>query len=120
MSSVRTTQTATNELFQAVSKFSSEIPLIVIATKKDELFATKWQEARGKYKNAPDLMATCDKYADDEVMLRLSVIEDEMEQVRHGRLDACVAVSKGKNSLSYVPCFPLLRYIGVPCLLTMP
>ena len=101
MSSSRPKQTGTDALFDAVSKFASEVPIIVIATKKDEFFGTKFQEARKKCQGPLD-WDWCDSFATDAVRERTNLIEGELKELNHGHLDACVAVAQGKSSHSSI------------------
>lgn len=101
MNSVRTKQTATEELFRAVSKYATDIPILVVATKQDDFEGSKSWEGRRLFGehfqgDAAGLLKKCDEYAADEVRNRMQLIETEMQEVEGGRFDACVGVAKGE------------------------
>lgn len=101
MSSARTKQTATEGIFTAVSKYASNIPIIVVATKSDEFSASKFQEAWRLYapsvRNRDELFDRCDVFAADKVSERLKLMESEIQEVDGGRFDGCVALAKGSK-----------------------
>lgn len=75
-----------------------DIPVVVIATKKDEFEGIKERELRMSYKNEGK-QATLDQmdaYADNQLQIRLEKLEEEIAAIECGRFDLCVAVSKGK------------------------
>jgi GTPase SAR1 family protein len=97
INSARTLQTATEKLFQAVSKYASDVPIIVVATKKDDLYEISFG-ARRKARKKEGLKfdeEDCEQYAEEKVQERIETIRNEMLSVPDGRLDACVAVSHG-------------------------
>ena len=100
MSSVRTKQTATEELFKAVSKYATDIPIIVVATKQDEFRNNQTGAAVELFQDefpgdSAGLLERSKEYAADEVKNRMLLIEKEMQEVEGGRFDACVGVAKG-------------------------
>lgn len=112
MNSTRTRQTATRDVFKAVSTYATDIPVIVVVTKSDEFAASQFSEARTNpdpsITDAAQLIEFCDAYAANQVQRRIELIGSEMEEVEGGHFDACVGVSKGKNttltgSLSSIP-----------------
>ena len=98
MNSARTKQTATQELFKAVSRYANDIPIIVVATKKDQFLAIEFAKARSllrDYCPPESLLSACDQMAATEVDNRLKLIETEMHEVAEGRFDASVCVAQG-------------------------
>ena len=98
MSSDRTQQTATEQLFQAVSQHAAEVPIIVVATKMDQFRGIKREEARESYEgDIPDLLEfdkKCKAHVVEQIRERMELIEKEMRQVEGGRFDACVDVAR--------------------------
>ncbi|KZF26032.1 hypothetical protein L228DRAFT_3439 [Xylona heveae TC161] len=96
MPSPRTKQNATLELFKAVSEYAQEVPIIVVVTKMDEFFGAKFYERRTLLtrNRQPVVMEDCDRYAEDQVRERVTLIRAEMLAVHNGRLDACVPISR--------------------------
>ncbi|KAL8881229.1 MAG: hypothetical protein Q9192_007845 [Flavoplaca navasiana] len=99
MSSDRTTQTATESLFKAVSEHTAEVPIIIIATKMDNFRGIKREEAREIYgptthEASPEERVELDKrymeHAQDEIFKRMELIESEMRSLDGGRLDASI------------------------------
>lgn len=108
MSSVRTTQTATESLFKAVSEHTAEVPVIVIATKMDNFRGIQRETAREKYEPttyeaSPQERVELDNkysaYAQTEIVKRLGLIETEMASLDEGRFDACVAVARSASDI---------------------
>ena len=99
MSSDRTQQTATVNLFKAVSSYAAEVPLIIVATKKDHFEGIQRIEAEQKFKPSIDdelqLFRKCKEYAAGQTLERLDLIKEEMRSVDKGHFDACVSVAKG-------------------------
>ena len=102
MNSPRTLQTATEKLFQAVSKYASEVPIVVVATKKDDFLDIEFGAYRKALKKKGELFdeEACERHAEEKLQERIEMIRTEMETVEGGRLDACLAVSHGKCALS--------------------
>ena len=100
MSSDRTQQTATGTFFKVVSAHASEVPIIVVATKRDRLKAIAYSEAREQYDEEitplDQIDQECNKKATEKVKDRLDEIEAEMQEVEDGHFDACVSVAKSK------------------------
>lgn len=103
MNSNRTKQTATCELFKAVSTYATDIPVIVVATKSDEFYAIQHQMARTllhkEINDIAQLTQFCDECAAVEIRNRIKLIESEMKEIEGGRFDACVDVCKGKKTV---------------------
>ena len=106
MSSDRTTQTATESLFKAVSEHTAEVPIIIIATKMDNFRGIKREEAREiheptTHESSPKERVELDKrymeYAQDEIIKRMELIEREMRSLDGGRFDACVAIARSAS-----------------------
>ena len=109
MSTVRTTQTATESLFKAVSEHTAEVPVIVIATKMDNFRGIQREAARELYEPtaheaSPEERVKLDKqyteYAQKEIVKRMVLIETEMGSLDEGRFDACVAVARSVSRQS--------------------
>lgn len=83
-----------------MSKYASDVPIIVVATKKDDLYEIEFG-ARRKARKKEGLKfdeEDCEQYAEQKVQERIETIQNEMQSVPDGRLDACVAVSHGQYS----------------------
>lgn len=100
LNSARTLQTATEKLFQAVSTYANDVPIVIVATKKDDLLDIEFNAKRKDLKRGkqPYDEELCDEYADQKLSERLEEVKHEMLSVAGGRLDAIVAVSQGKLS----------------------
>ncbi|KAL8783816.1 MAG: hypothetical protein Q9213_004362 [Squamulea squamosa] len=103
MNSNRTTQTATESFLKVASEYTAEVPVIVIATKMDEFRGIQREAAREKfepttYEPSPEEMVELyrksTKYAQDEIIKRMDMIEKELGSLEVGRFDACVAVAR--------------------------
>ncbi|KAK5726643.1 hypothetical protein LTR15_002530 [Elasticomyces elasticus] len=96
INSPRTLQTATEKLFMAVSKFASDVPIVVVATKKDDFLEIQFGAHRKAMKKEGKRFDedACDKYAAERLVERIQKIEAEMQSVPGGRLNACVAISQ--------------------------
>lgn len=85
-----------------MSLYANEVPIVVVATKKDELlgieFTNHFREM--KRKKIPFDEEACEQYAEEQLQNRLEQIRTEMLSVPGGRLDAIEAVSQGMTSLS--------------------
>ena len=100
INSPRTLQTATEKLFKAVSEYASEVPIVVVATKKDDFLDIEfgaYRKALKKEGKKVDVEAG-EQYAEEKLRERIETIRSEMESVPGGRLDACLAVSQGKST----------------------
>lgn len=93
-------QTATEKLFQTVSKYAAEVPIVVVATKKDDLLDIEFSKRRKELKRLKEPFdeEDCDSYAEEQLNTRLEQIREEMLSVEGGRLDALVAVSQGTHN----------------------
>lgn len=91
-------QTATERLFQTVSKYASEVPIVIVATKKDDLLDIEFSKRRKELKRLKEPFdeEDCEGYAEEKLNTRLEQIREEMMSVEGGRLDALIAVSQGK------------------------
>ncbi|KAL9624232.1 MAG: hypothetical protein Q9160_001479 [Pyrenula sp. 1 TL-2023] len=104
MHSDRIKQEATRRLFKAASKYATNVPIIVVATKSDEFKHIKAGEGFDLYADsglkATEQFNKAREYAGDQIQNRLSEIESEMLKVEGGRFDGCVAVNQGdKDSI---------------------
>lgn len=98
-----TVQSATEKLFQAVSQYASEVPIVVVATKKDDLEDMEFSKRRKEQKRLkqPFDEEDCEQHAQEQLNARLEQIREEMMSVEGGRLDALVAVSQGTSNLEH-------------------
>lgn len=103
MDTARTQQTATEDLFKAVSEYTAEVPVIVIATKMDSFRGIQREQAREEhepttYEPSPEERVELDKkyteYALRQIQEHIDLIEKEMRNLDKGHFDACVAVAK--------------------------
>ena len=103
MSSDRTQQTATEDLFKAASIYASEIPVIVILTKMDNFRGIQREQAREEfepttYEPSPQERVDLDKkyteYASEQIEKRIDLVEKEMKSLDAGHVDACVAIAR--------------------------
>ncbi|KAI5366444.1 Putative GTP binding domain, P-loop containing nucleoside triphosphate hydrolase [Septoria linicola] len=105
INSARTLQTATEKLYQAVSTYAHEVPIVVVATKKDDLLDIEWMSKKKELKKMklPHDDDVCEAYAEEKLQERLDDIRHEMESVPGGRLDAIVAVSQeDEDSIAFL------------------
>lgn len=109
MSSVRTRQTATEDLFQAVSEHTAEVPVIVVARKMDHFRGIMREQAREYYepttyeaspKERVDLDKKYAEYASARIEERTDLIENELKSLDGGHLDGCVAVARSLSPSS--------------------
>ncbi|KAK0941013.1 hypothetical protein LTR29_007431 [Friedmanniomyces endolithicus] len=96
ISSARTLQTATEKLFKAVSEFAADVPIVIVATKKDDFLEVQFGAHRKAMKKDGLKFdeEACDTYAAEKLVERIERIKTEMQSVPGGRLDACVAISQ--------------------------
>lgn len=90
MNSPRVQQKAAVDFFTIISQ-NSEIPIVVVQTKKDEFWDLQFGKARKKFADS----AQMEEYADEELRKRMILIEEELSDIKDGRCDSVVAVSKG-------------------------
>ena len=90
-------QTATEKLFKAVSEFAADVPIVIVATKKDDFLEVQFGAHRKAMKKDGLKFdeEACDNYAAEKLVERIERIKTEMQSVPGGRLDACVAISQG-------------------------
>ena len=98
----RPKQAATGKLFEAVSKYAEDIPLVIVATKSDEFANQKAGEYRKRVKKDGGRVIDeeVDAHAEAEVQKRAELIGKEMLEIPGGRVDACVAVSAEDDQIS--------------------
>lgn len=92
----RPKQSSTLKLFHLVAKYVKEVPLVVVATKKDQLFNMAYGERRMSLRKQGLVLddEEIEAYAQKEVEEHVKLIEKEMhEEVPEGRMDACLAVA---------------------------
>ena len=90
MNSPRVQQKAAIDFFTVVSR-NSEIPIVAVQTNKDEFWDLQYGKARKFCVNE----AEREKHADEELRERMILIEQELSDIKDGRCDSVVAVSKG-------------------------
>lgn len=94
-------QKSASKLFPIISQYAGDIPVIIVATKKDEFEAVKEKEARMRLQKqgrpAWEVWEAIEQEAQKELRLRTQQIEREILSLEGGRFDACVAFSKGKK-----------------------
>ncbi|KAK4888693.1 hypothetical protein LTR27_012432 [Elasticomyces elasticus] len=100
INSPRTLQTATEKLFLAVSQFASDVPIVVVATKKDDFLEIQFGAHRKAMKKEGKFFdeEACDQYAVEQLAERIDKINGEMLSIPGGRLNACVAISQDDGS----------------------
>ncbi|TKA34380.1 hypothetical protein B0A54_15211 [Friedmanniomyces endolithicus] len=88
--------TATEKLFKAVSEFAADVPIVIVATKKDDFLEVQFGAHRKAMKKDGLKFdeEACDTYAAEKLVERIERIKTEMQSVPGGRLDACVAISQ--------------------------
>lgn len=109
MSIARTQQTATEDLFKAVSEHTAEVPVIVVATKLDHFRGIMREQARDlyeptTYEASPQERMVLDKkyakYASERIEERTDLIENELKSLDGGHFHGCVAVARSLSRLS--------------------
>ncbi|KAH0433899.1 hypothetical protein CcaCcLH18_05651 [Colletotrichum camelliae] len=101
----RPIQQSTEKLFLIIDKYAKDVPVVVIATKKDEFEAVKEHELRTKYKKQGKRATEeqMEYHAADQLDIRLQKLEEEISGLDGGRFDICVAVSKDDEaSIKYL------------------
>lgn len=88
-------QRATEDLFKAVTKYAHEVPIIVVATKKDEFLSMKIGECSMK-RSVSRSMEECIIDAKNQLEERINQIVGDISHVEKGRLNDWVAVSEGE------------------------
>ena len=85
----------------AVSQYAQEVPIVVVATKKDDFLDIEFGVHRKALKKEGKRFdeEACEKHAEERLKERIDTIRTEMESLPGGRLDACVAVSQGKTPM---------------------
>lgn len=113
MSSDRTLQTATVNLFKAVSSYAAKVPLNIVATKKDRFEGIQRIEAEQVFAQSIDdeleLLRKCKEYAAGQVLERLDLIKKEMRSIDKGHFDACVSIAGGMLVPTALSSLPSLR-----------
>lgn len=91
MNSPRNYQQAVVKFFTTVSQ-NPDIPIVIVLTKKDEF----WNQQYGsKAREGSTDVADLEAYADEKLRERITLIETELLDIKDGRCDSIVAVSKG-------------------------
>jgi hypothetical protein len=98
-------QKASGTFFEAVSKYAEDVPIIVIATMKKDFLGAKMLERRDQLRagGQPVTIEEMESYADNQLQVRLSQIEEEMLSMEGGRFDALVAVDKCECEYNAAP-----------------
>lgn len=104
INSPRILQSATEQLFKAASELAAEVPIIVVATKKDDFLDIEFGAYRKQLKKEGKRFdeEACEAYAEEKLQERIETIRNEMLSVPGGRLDACVAVSQGEEPFAFL------------------
>ena len=89
ISSTRTQQRATKDFFLALR--NTAVPIVVVGTKKNVYWNTKFGESYTKYSSMEDLKV----HVDTELEKRMWEIQQEVDSIKDGRYDAVISVSKG-------------------------
>jgi GTPase SAR1 family protein len=107
VNSSRTQQVAYRKLYKAVSQNAKDVPIVVVATKKDEFLGAKTMDARKLIeignKSVVEYLAALDNYAETEFRKRMELIERELLEIEGGRFDAIVSITKGEQTVSSDP-----------------
>ena len=76
------------------------MPIVVVATKKDDFLDIEFGSYRKQLKKEGKRFdeEACEQYAEERLQERIEMIRSEMESVPGGRLDACLAVSQGRQT----------------------
>lgn len=87
-------------MFQAISRFADEAPIVVVPTKKDEFLDISFQRRlRGLRSQGrrfdQQLEEECDQYAQAQLLERVKEMESELLGIPGGRFHACIPVSHG-------------------------
>ncbi|KAK1759979.1 hypothetical protein QBC47DRAFT_458153, partial [Echria macrotheca] len=92
----RTVQGATEKLFETVSEYAQDVPIIVVATKKDNFVGAKIKERSSLLKKEKKKFTyeELEQYAEEQVQYRVEEIKAELASVKGGRFDDCIAVDK--------------------------
>ncbi|KAL8790123.1 MAG: hypothetical protein Q9213_000825 [Squamulea squamosa] len=88
MNSRRVPQQAAAEFFATISQ-RADIPIVVVQTKKDELWDLQYGKARREELPNPEHLA------DQELRKRMLSMEEDLLSIKDARYDAVVAVSRG-------------------------
>jgi GTPase SAR1 family protein len=95
LSESRPKQTSTERVFNAIRKRIWDVPVVVVATKKDEFAdqhsARYRREVKQQGRRPSD--EEIDQYAEDKILERTRLIAAEMNEMAGGCCDACVAVA---------------------------
>ncbi|KAL9079902.1 MAG: hypothetical protein Q9157_001241 [Trypethelium eluteriae] len=99
VNTARTQQRATRKLFEACSQSAKNIPIVVIATKKDEFIRMQKGTALEQMPNMDSIptrefMARLQSFPEEQLQERMKLIENELLEVDTGRFDAILGVSK--------------------------
>ncbi|KAI6896472.1 hypothetical protein KC318_g10053 [Hortaea werneckii] len=91
----RPKQASTAQLFETAARFASEIPILVIGTKKDRYTDRMENEfRRGRRKNG---LSVCEEevvaYGEQKARERIQQLSNDMVGVAGARVDGCVAVT---------------------------
>ncbi|KAK3725183.1 hypothetical protein LTR37_000694 [Vermiconidia calcicola] len=92
----RTLQTATEKLFKAVSQYAAEVPIVVVATKKDDFLDIKFGAHRKAMKKEGKRFdeEACEQYAEEKLEERIEIIRSEMQSVPGDDNDSIANLSK--------------------------
>ncbi|RYC65740.1 hypothetical protein CHU98_g413 [Xylaria longipes] len=101
-SSTRMKQASTEKLFQAISQYADDIPVVVIATKKDNYLSIEEGQAKRilRKEGRKVTIEDCEEYAREKLQDLLQRLQEDINNVG-GRFDACVATSIGQTMAIY-------------------
>ncbi|CCT76258.1 uncharacterized protein FFUJ_14106 [Fusarium fujikuroi IMI 58289] len=87
-------QAAQDKLFKALSTYAQDVPIVAIATKKDQFLGAKWAEERRNLENRNEAVTLekLDLYAAKEMQDELCQIDEDLKRIGH--FDELVTVSK--------------------------
>lgn len=90
-------QGATEDFFKAVTQYAHEVPIIVVATRKDEFLSMKRGEC-SMQRSVSRSMDECIIDAKNQLVERINQIVRDIAHVEKGQLHEWVAVSEGEPS----------------------
>jgi hypothetical protein len=103
---------------------AKNVPIVVVATKKDKFMESALGEAMGKigkdFEDNQAMFEAWNSYAEESFVERMALIESELLEISGRHFDAFVAISSSKslflfdtNHLSRTSCLTLPQYGGL-------
>lgn len=104
----RPEQAAQDKLFKALSSYAQDVPIVAIATKKDQFLGAKWAEERLNLENRNEAVTLekLDLYAAKKMHDELYQIDKDLKRIGH--FDDLVTISKGEFEGHYELKFVLI------------